>query len=59
VNLVKSLSSPSKDYDALVLVATQLDQIKEYVDSSVTKDLQLFSQVRIQISILVFLFYFI
>ncbi len=47
VNLVKKLASPSNDYDALVIVATELDQIKEHVDSSVTKDLQAFSQVRI------------
>jgi len=47
VNLVQNLGSSSKDYDALVVVATELDQIKEYVDNSVTKDLQSFSQVRI------------
>jgi hypothetical protein len=45
--LVKNLVSSSKDYDALVVVATELDQIKDYVDNSVTKDLELFSQVRI------------
>ncbi|CAF5033886.1 unnamed protein product, partial [Rotaria sp. Silwood1] len=27
VNLVKNLSSPLTDYDALVIVATQLDEI--------------------------------
>ncbi|CAF0934719.1 unnamed protein product [Rotaria sp. Silwood1] len=46
VNLVKNLSSPSKDYDALIIVATELDQIKEYVHNSVTKDLQKFSQLN-------------
>ncbi|CAF1040771.1 unnamed protein product [Rotaria sordida] len=46
VNLVKNLSAPSKDYDALVIVATELDQIKEYVHNSVTKDLQTFSQLN-------------
>jgi hypothetical protein len=47
INLVKNLGSSSNDYDALVIVATELDQIKEYVDNSVTKDLENFSQVRI------------
>ena len=46
VNSVKDLSSSSKDYDALVVVATELDQIKDHVDHSVTKDLQAFRQVR-------------
>lgn len=43
---MKNLSAPSKDYDALVLVATELDQIKEHVHDSITKDLQKFSEVR-------------
>jgi len=47
INLVKNLGSSLNDYDALVVVATELDQIKEYVDNSVTKDLESFSQVRI------------
>jgi hypothetical protein len=47
VNLVKNLSSSLQDYDALVVVATQLDDITEFVDSSVTTNLQLFTQVRI------------
>ncbi|CAF3982809.1 unnamed protein product, partial [Rotaria sp. Silwood2] len=46
VNLVKNLSSSLKDYDALVVVATQLDEITEFLDSSVTKDLQSFSQLN-------------
>lgn len=47
MNSVKNLVSSSKDYDALVIVATELDQIKEHVDKSVTNDLQTFSEVRI------------
>ena len=39
-------SSASKDYDALVLVATDLDQLKEQVDHSILKNLQEFHQVR-------------
>ncbi|CAF3419152.1 unnamed protein product [Rotaria sp. Silwood1] len=46
VNLVKNLSSPLTDYDALVIVATQLDEITEFVDSSMTKDLQSFIQLN-------------
>ncbi|CAF0753980.1 unnamed protein product [Adineta steineri] len=46
VNLVKNLSSPSNHYDALVIVATELDQIKEHVDSSVIQDLQAFNQLN-------------
>jgi hypothetical protein len=46
VSLVKNLSSSLQDYDALVIVATQLDEITEYVDSLVAKDLQSFSQVK-------------
>ena len=42
---MKNLSSPSQDYDALVIVATELDQIKDHVDSAITKDLQAFSEV--------------
>ncbi|CAF4452886.1 unnamed protein product, partial [Rotaria magnacalcarata] len=33
VNLVKNLSSPLQEYDALVVVASELDQIAEFVDS--------------------------
>lgn len=47
VNLVKDLSSASNEYDALVLVATQLDEIEQFVNSSVFKHLQSFRQVRI------------
>ncbi|CAF1143877.1 unnamed protein product [Rotaria sordida] len=46
VNLVKNLSSSLKEYDALVVVATQLNEITEFVDSSVVKDLQSFSQLN-------------
>ncbi|CAF3764811.1 unnamed protein product [Rotaria magnacalcarata] len=46
VNLVKNLSSPTKDYDALVIVAAELDQIKDHVHSSVTKDLQAFTELN-------------
>ncbi len=47
VKLVKNLSSSLQDYDALVVVATQLDDITEFVDISVTANLQSFTQVRI------------
>ena len=43
---MKNLASSSNDYDALVIVASELDQIKEHVDGSVIKDLQAFSQVK-------------
>ena len=60
INLVKSLSSPSNDYDALIIIATELDQIKEYVHHSVSKDLHTFQQVKRLIIfffvILIFLF---
>ncbi len=56
VNLVKNLASSSNDYDALVIVASELDQIKEHVDSSVTKDLQAFNQVRILLQNLLLIF---
>ncbi|CAF1027139.1 unnamed protein product [Adineta ricciae] len=46
VNSVKDLNSSSKDYDALVVVATELDQIKDHVDHSVIKDLQAFRQLN-------------
>jgi hypothetical protein len=49
VNLVKNLASSLNDYDALVVVATQLDEITGFVDGSVTKDLQSFAQVKIKI----------
>jgi len=49
VNLVKNLASSLKDYDALVVVATQLDEITGFVDGAVTKDLQTFAQVKIKI----------
>jgi hypothetical protein len=45
--LVKNLSSSLNEYDALVIVAAQLDEINEFVDNSVTKDLQAFREVRI------------
>jgi hypothetical protein len=48
VNLVKNLASSLQDYDALVLVATQLDDVTGFVDASVTKDLQSFVQVKIK-----------
>lgn len=44
---MKDLSSASNEYDALVLVATQLDEIEQFVNSSVFKHLQSFRQVRI------------
>ncbi|UJR27930.1 hypothetical protein I4U23_009190 [Adineta vaga] len=46
VNSVKDLRSSSKDYDALVIVATELDQIKDHVDNSVTKDLEAYRQLN-------------
>jgi len=46
VNFVKNLSSPTTDYDALVIVSSELDQIQDHVDRSVVKDLQAFKQVR-------------
>ncbi|CAF1225032.1 unnamed protein product [Rotaria magnacalcarata] len=46
VNLVKNLSSPLQEYDALVVVASELDQIAEFVDSSVIKHLQTFSELH-------------
>ncbi len=49
VNLVKNLASSLNDYDALVVVATQLDEITGFVDGSVSKDLQTFAQVKIKI----------
>ena len=42
---MKNLSSSLPDYDALIIVATQLDEIKGFVDSSVVENLQSFSQV--------------
>ena len=45
---MKNLSSPLNDYDALVIVATQLNEITQFVDSTVTKDLQTYSQVKIE-----------
>jgi hypothetical protein len=44
--LVKKLASSEKEYDALVLVGTQLEQLKGHVDDSVMKHLQAFSQVN-------------
>ena len=46
INLVKTLSSLN-NYDALIVVATQLEEIKGFVHDSVMKDLDSFSQVRI------------
>jgi len=44
---IDQLSSPvSKEHDALVLVATSLDQIKDEVDSSLFKNLQEFHQLN-------------
>ncbi|UJR21470.1 hypothetical protein I4U23_024555 [Adineta vaga] len=40
VQLVKNLSSSLNDYDALVVVATQLEEITEYLDNAVTRHLQ-------------------
>lgn len=45
IKLATDLSS--KDYDALVIVAAQLNDIKDSVDSSVFQTLQVFSEVRI------------
>jgi hypothetical protein len=45
VHLVKNLASSLKDYDALVVVATQLDELTGFIDTPVTKNLQSFSQV--------------
>jgi hypothetical protein len=42
---VKNLASSLTDYDALVVVATQLDELTGFIDTSVTKNLQSFSQV--------------
>ena len=47
VNLVKNLASSLQDYDALVIIATELGEINEYIDVSVAKDLQTHSQVKI------------
>ena len=43
---MKNLSSSLNDYDALVVVATQLTDLNELLEGSVTKDLHAFSQVR-------------
>ncbi len=48
VNLVKNLASSLQDYDALVIIATELGEIKNYIDASVTKDLETYSQVKIK-----------
>ena len=46
--MVKKLASSEKEYDALVLVGTQLEQLKDHVDDSVMQHLQAFSQVNKQ-----------
>ncbi|CAF1065602.1 unnamed protein product [Adineta ricciae] len=46
VQLVKNLSSSLNDYDALVLVATDLNEITPYLDVAVTKHLQSFREVN-------------
>jgi leucyl aminopeptidase len=46
VNLVKNLSSSLQEYDALVIVASGLNETNDYIDASVTKDLQSFSQLN-------------
>ena len=48
VHLVKKLDSSEKEYDALVLVGAQLEQLKDHVDDSVMKHLEAFSQVNKQ-----------
>lgn len=47
VNLVQNLSASLADHDALVIVATQLDEINGFVDISVVNDLQAYLHVRI------------
>ena len=46
--MVKKLDSSEKEYDALVLVGAQLEQLKDHVDDSVMKHLEAFSQVNKQ-----------
>lgn len=45
VNLVKNLGSSLQEYDALVIVATQFDDLTDFIDSSVKQVLQSFAQV--------------
>ena len=45
VNLVQNLSSALANHDALVIVATQLDEINGFVDISVVNDLQAYLHV--------------
>ncbi len=48
VNLVQDLQSSLANHDALVIVATQLDEITGFVSGSVVNDLQGFLHVRIK-----------
>lgn len=43
--LVQNLASAAANYDALVIVATQLDEINGYVDTSVIESLQAYLHV--------------
>ena len=45
VNLVQNLASAAANYDALVIVTTQLDEINGYVDVSVIESLQSYLHV--------------
>lgn len=46
VQLVTNLSTPLDDYDALVVVATQLEQLNDFVDSTIVHSLHTFRQVN-------------
>lgn len=46
VNLVKNLSASLQEYDALVIVATQLDDLTDFVGASVKAALQSYAQVN-------------
>jgi leucyl aminopeptidase len=46
VNLVQNLSASLADHDALVIVATQLDEINGFVDISVVNDLQAYLHIN-------------
>lgn len=41
-----NLSTPLNDYDALVVVATQLEQLNDFVDSTIVHSLHTFRQVN-------------
>lgn len=45
MNLVKNLSASLQEYDALVIVATQLDDLTDFVGASVKAALQGYLQV--------------